>query len=76
ADGTPMVAEIGVVASQRGHRYVDDLLAWATQLLARWGAERIIADTDRANTPMRAAFKRSGYRELRWRDDYRWQRER
>lgn len=70
ADETPMIAEVGVAASHRGNGYVDDLLAWATRLLATGGARRIIADTDRANAPMRAAFKRAGYREFRWRDDY------
>lgn len=74
AGETPMIGEIGVAASQRGNGYVDDLLGWATRLLASTGATRIIADTDRANAPMRAAFKRGGYREFRWRDDYHWHR--
>lgn len=74
ADETPMVAEIGVAVGHRGHGYVDDLLGWATRLLASFGAERIIADTDRANVPMRAAFNRGGFREFRWRDDYQWKR--
>ncbi|MGO8877631.1 MAG: hypothetical protein ACLQNG_17945 [Acidimicrobiales bacterium] len=38
------------------------------------GADRIVADADRANTPMRAAFRRAGYREFRGRDDYLWRR--
>lgn len=70
-----MIGEIGVAANHRGIGYVDDLLGWATRLLASCGAQRIVADTDRVNTPMRAAFGRAGYRELRWRDDYRWQRD-
>jgi RimJ/RimL family protein N-acetyltransferase len=73
-DDVAMVGEIGVAAAHRGHRYVDDLLAFTTGLLAASGAERIVGDTDRANTPMRAAFGRAGYREVRWRDDYRWRR--
>lgn len=75
ANETPMVAEIGVAVSHRGNGYVDDLLSWATRLLASSGAERIIADTDRANVPMRAAFDRAGFREFRWRDDYQWNRD-
>lgn len=74
ADETPMIGEIGVAAGQRGNGYVSDLLDRATRLLASSGAQRIVADTDRGNTPMRAAFARAGYREVGWRDDYRWQR--
>lgn len=69
-----IVAEVGVVATRRGHHYVNDLLSWATRKLAESGATRIVGDTDRGNTPMRAAFKRGGYREFRWRDDYSWLR--
>lgn len=72
AGTTPMIAEIGVAAAHRGMRYVDDLLAEGTGVLLADGAERIIADTDVANLPMRAAFRRGGYREYRWRDDFRW----
>jgi RimJ/RimL family protein N-acetyltransferase len=72
AGGVPIVAEIGVATAHRGQRYVDDLLAWATDILRTSGAERIVADTDRANSPMRAAFRRADYREVRWRDDYAW----
>lgn len=74
ADDVPMVGEIGVAATHRGHRYVDDLLSFTTAVLAASGAEAIVGDTDRANTPMRAAFARAGYREFAWRDDYRWRR--
>jgi ribosomal protein S18 acetylase RimI-like enzyme len=72
AGATPMIAEIGVSAAHRGMRYVDDLLAEGTGVLLADGAERIVADTDVANLPMRAAFRRGGYREYRWRDDFRW----
>jgi RimJ/RimL family protein N-acetyltransferase len=75
AGGMPVVAEIGVAAAHRGHGYVNDLLAHATRVLAATGAERIRADTDRANGPMRAAFDRAGYQEFAWRDDYTWRRE-
>ena len=74
AAGVPMVGEIGVAIAHRGHRYVDDLLAWATGVLRSFGAERIVADTDRANSPMRVAFRRADFREIRWRDDYAWRR--
>lgn len=72
AGSTPMIAEIGVSADHRGRRYVDDLLAEGTTLLVREGADRIIADTDLANLPMRSAFERSGYSVYRRRDDYAW----
>jgi RimJ/RimL family protein N-acetyltransferase len=72
ADDFPVIAEIGVAAGHRGQGYVDDLLSWATELLAALGPGRIVADTDRANAPMRAAFQRAGYGEFRWRDDYEW----
>lgn len=70
--GRPVLAEIGVVPAMRGRRYVDDLLAHGTRLLAQDGAERIRADTDLANTPMRAAFGPAGYREFARRYDYQW----
>ena len=72
--GVPIVGEIGVAIAHRGRGYVDDLLAWATGVLMTSGAERIVADTDRANGPMRAAFRRADYQEIRWRDDYAWRR--
>lgn len=74
AGAAPIIGEIGVAAPHRGHGYVKDLLSWATRRLTAYGATRIVADTDRANTPMRAAFMRGGYREFRWRDDYQWRR--
>ncbi|HEX5494341.1 MAG TPA: GNAT family N-acetyltransferase [Mycobacteriales bacterium] len=72
--GHPVLAEIGVVRAMRGRRFVDDLLAHGTRLLAEAGAARITSDTDLANTPMRAAFGRAGYREFARRYDFRWQR--
>jgi RimJ/RimL family protein N-acetyltransferase len=56
-----IIAFIGVVPSQRGHGYSYDLLAEATHLLAREGADTIDADTDTTNTPMAATFARAGY---------------
>jgi RimJ/RimL family protein N-acetyltransferase len=68
----PILAEIGVSAAHRGHRYVDDLLARGTRILAGNGAERVRSDTNNGNWPMRAAFKRANYREFASRTDYSW----
>jgi RimJ/RimL family protein N-acetyltransferase len=69
-----VIAEIGVAQPHRGHGYVHDLLAYGTRVLADAGAPRIVADTDCANTPMRAAFARAGYREFARRWDWGWRR--
>lgn len=53
---------IGVVPSQRGNGHIDDLLRHATATLQRIGVWRIFCDTDTRNTPMIAAFERTGYR--------------
>jgi len=58
----PVIGYIGVVPEQRGHGYVDDLLAEGTALLAAEGATVIKADTDTGNAPMAASFARAGYR--------------
>ena len=58
---SPIIAFVGVVPSQRGHGYGYDLLAEATHLLGREGADSIVADTDTTNTPMARAFARAGY---------------
>ncbi len=68
----PVIAEIGVAAAYRGHGYSDDLLAHGTRVLADADAPQIRADTDLANTPMRAAFRRAGYVEFARRFDYSW----
>jgi RimJ/RimL family protein N-acetyltransferase len=53
---------VGVVPEQRGHRYVDDLLARGTATLRRDAPDvGVRADTDLANAPMAAAFARAGY---------------
>ncbi|MBH5337519.1 GNAT family N-acetyltransferase [Streptomyces pactum] len=57
----PCVAYVGVVPEQRGHGYAFDLLAECTHDLVGYGAERIVAATDRGNTPMAAHFARAGY---------------
>lgn len=68
------IAEIGVAEPYRGRGHVDDLLAYGTRHLAAAGARRIVADTDCANVPMRAAFARAGYREFARRWDWSWHR--
>ena len=70
-DDRGFLAEIGVVESQRGHRYVDELLAYGTGALADHGETRIRAHTDAANRAMRAAFARGGYTENGSRRDLR-----
>lgn len=71
ADDLAFLAEIGVVESQRGHRYVDELLAYGTRVLADRGETRIRSYTDAANHAMRAAFARRGYAETGSRRDFR-----
>jgi RimJ/RimL family protein N-acetyltransferase len=64
----PVIGYVGVVPDQRGHGYVDDLLAEGTAVLAAegaggaGGADVIRADTDVGNAPMAASFARAGYR--------------
>jgi hypothetical protein len=57
-----VVAYLGVVPEQRGHGYVNDLLAEITHVLIEERAERIVADVDLANAPMVAALDRAAYR--------------
>lgn len=68
-----ILAEIGVVAAHRGHRYVDELLAYGTAMILDSGVRQITSDTDQANRAMRAAFARAGYEEFASRHDFRWQ---
>ena len=59
----PVVGYLGVLPGQRGHGYVDEILAEITRILvAEAGATIIHADTDLENRPMAAAFDRAGYR--------------
>ena len=56
------IGYIGVVPEQRGHGYVNDLLARGTATLLRVGGGQVIrVDTDVWNAPMAAAFERAGY---------------
>ena len=59
---------IGVVPEQRGRGYVDDLIARGLETLVAAGTERVHAATHVLNTPMHAAFPRTGFRqtETRW----------
>jgi RimJ/RimL family protein N-acetyltransferase len=60
----PVVGYLGVLPEERGHGYGADILADTTRFLAiETGAEIIHADTDLANEPMAAAFRRVGYRD-------------
>lgn len=71
ANDLAFLAEVGVVELHRGHRYVDELLAYGTGVLASNGETRIRAYTDAANHAMRAAFARGGYSETGSRRDLR-----
>jgi RimJ/RimL family protein N-acetyltransferase len=64
---------VGVVPEMRGRGYVDDLLAAGTGSLlsARSGSKPLRADTDVANAPMAAAFRRAGWAEFARRREYR-----
>jgi ribosomal protein S18 acetylase RimI-like enzyme len=64
AAGTGIVWYLGVAPEQRGRRYVDDLLARLTGVLAAAGVARIVADADTENAPMAAAFRRAGWVEF------------
>ncbi|CAA9468734.1 MAG: hypothetical protein AVDCRST_MAG05-340 [uncultured Rubrobacteraceae bacterium] len=66
---------VGVVPEMRGRGYVDDLLAAGTAALlnarAQGGAEKPLrADTDVANAPMAAAFRRAGWERFAGRREY------
>ncbi len=65
------IGYVGVVPEHRGHGYVDDLLARAMATLHAAGPARIVADTDVANAPMAAAFRRAGFRQFATRREYR-----
>lgn len=69
-DERRFLAEIGVAASRRGRRYVDELLAYGTAAAADDGAPEIYSHTDVANRGMRAAFARAGYVESGTRRDF------
>jgi ribosomal protein S18 acetylase RimI-like enzyme len=68
--GKAVIAYVGVAPAQRGHRYVDDLVAAALLTLQRHGETVVRADADQANKPMNDAFLRSGLRPLATRTEY------
>jgi RimJ/RimL family protein N-acetyltransferase len=57
----PIIAYVGVVPAQRGHGYIDEVLAAGTRLLVGQDVPRIRAATDVGNRPMAGAFARAGY---------------
>ena len=61
---------VGVVPAMRGHGFVDDLLAVGTATLLSAGGKSLRADTDVANVPMAAAFRRAGWVEFARRREY------
>lgn len=65
---------VGVVPAMRGRGYVDDLLAAGTATLLAAGSgvgdKPLRADTDIANAPMAAAFRRAGWEEFAKRREY------
>jgi RimJ/RimL family protein N-acetyltransferase len=67
---SPVIDYIGVVPERRGEGYVDDLLARGAATLLKAGADLLRADTDTANVPMAAAFRRAGYAEFAKRCEY------
>ena len=59
----PTIGYIGVVPGQRGHGYVNDLLAEMAWRLSEFApGEDVGADTDFGNVPMAKAFARAGFR--------------
>ncbi len=74
-NGRAVLAEVGVVEAYRGRRIVDQLLTYGTTVLDAGGNTPIRAHTDQANSAMRRAFARAGYKEAGTRRDYRWSRD-
>lgn len=59
--GVGTIVHIGVLPEQRGHGYIDDLLAETTADAEARGLEAILSDVDTLNLPMRAAMERAGH---------------
>jgi ribosomal protein S18 acetylase RimI-like enzyme len=74
-DEVAVIAEIGVAPEHRGNRYGLELLRHATRTLIDAGAPRIVADTDQANTAIRAAFAEAGFVEREYRESHYWHRQ-
>jgi RimJ/RimL family protein N-acetyltransferase len=56
-----IIAYLGVVPSQRGNGYINEILAEGTRILAACNVPRIRASTDMGNVPMAKAFTRAGW---------------
>ena len=61
-EATGTIAHIGVVPTERGNGYVNDLLAETTADAIERGFTSVLSDTDVLNAPMIAAFERAGHR--------------
>lgn len=59
-----VIAYLAVLPDHRGRGYAEEILAEGTRVLAAQGVPRVRAATDLGNTPMAAAFRRAGYREI------------
>jgi hypothetical protein len=56
-----IIGYVGVLPAQRGHGYIDEILAEGTRVLAAQNVPRIRASTDLGNVTMAAAFVRAGW---------------
>ena len=56
-----IIAYLGVLPSQRGNGYINEILAEGTRTLAAHNVPRIRASTDLGNVPMAEAFARAGW---------------
>ena len=57
------IYHIAVLPSQRGHGYINDILAQSVSTMQKVGVWRIFCDTDSENLPMVKAFQRAGFDE-------------
>ena len=64
------ISYLGVLPGHRGNGYVHDLLAEMVHVHHDDGQARIVGTTDAANTPMRSAFDRAGFRITRKRIEH------
>jgi hypothetical protein len=56
-----IIAYLGVLPTQRGNGYINEILAEGTRILAAQDVPRIRASTDLGNVPMAEAFTRAGW---------------
>lgn len=57
----PVIGYLAVLPAHRGRGHVDDILNEGVRVLAGQGVDHVRAATDLGNTPMAAAFVRSGW---------------